>query len=94
MNVLLLSRKLEQKNLLKLDARVQTRIPKILLSAIIMGGALVGISQMVSFEQMDGFATKAPVFLLICALGLAIYGAAIILTKTIQPAELKSYMRK
>ena len=93
-NVFLLSWKLEQKGLLKLDKRVQTCIPKILVSSIIMGGALVGISQFVSFGQMDSFATKAPVFLLLCAIGLAIYGVAIVVTKTVSVGEFKGYLRK
>lgn len=93
-NVFLLSRKLEQQGLLKPDHRLQARIPNMLLAASIMGGALLGLSQLTNFSQWQGFYSKAPLLLAYCTLGLAIYGAIILLTKTISVAEFKGYLKR
>lgn len=93
-NVMLLAHKLEHSNLLKIDDRLQQRIPKILFSAVLMGVVLFGLSQLINFEARHGFINKAPLFVLLCAVGLAIYGAAIILTKTVSVSEFKGYLHK
>ena len=75
------------------DARLKARAPRLLLSSVIMGGALFGAANLLApwlyAPHLRYLALAALV-----SFGIVIYAAAIVLTRAMSPSDLKTAFRR
>ncbi len=76
-----------------MDARLKTKLPKILLASAIMGAALIGAAYLLEPWLFNSPLRYAALAALI-ATGMVVYTAAVILTGALRPSDLKTMFRR
>lgn len=95
-NTLCLGFLLRQRNFFRMDAQFQSRLPRIILSAIVMGAVLYAGTWLLSgnFQSSSRFIAAAWALLALVMAGIVSYFACIIATGAITPTELKRAFRR
>ncbi len=94
LNVSLLVWQLEKRNLFAVDSALTRRLPRILISSVVMSAALLLITPLFAPFWSMLFAWKFSGLLLLCAVGVAAYGFALLGSKAVTLRELKGYVRR
>ena len=78
------------------DARLKSRLPRILAAGLIMGAALLGLTWLLSGAYVEGasFAVRGVALLALVFGGIAVYFAFAFALRAISVAELKSMIRR
>jgi putative peptidoglycan lipid II flippase len=78
------------------DARLRSRLPRIIAASLIMGAALLALRWLLSgaYEPGTGFAVRGAALLALVFGGVAVYFAAAFALRAVTPAELKSMVRR
>jgi len=93
-NIALLGGILAQRGFFRLPARVVGRIARITLASALMGGALVGLIQVIT-PWLDGpFSGRLLAVAAILAVSLVTYGAATVLLGVLDKATIQRLMRR
>jgi len=93
-NIALLGGILAQRGFFRLPARVVGRIGRITLASALMGGALVGLMQVIT-PWLDGpFSGRLLAVAAILAVSLVTYGAATVLLGVLDKATIQRLMRR
>jgi putative peptidoglycan lipid II flippase len=95
-NAALLAMSLSRQGLFVLDERSRTRLPRIFLSAAIMGALLLAGNELVrpNYDPMAGFLAAAWALLALVSAGIVSYFAVAHLTGAMRLDELRMMLRK
>lgn len=94
LQIYLLYRPLKSGEVAKFDARFKTSVPKIALSAAVMGAVLFIFAGNVSHWLTGGFFIQCLALGGLIALGMAIYGGMILLTGALKVEDIKGAFKK
>ncbi len=76
-----------------LDARLKAKLPRILLASATMGAALIGAQYLLA-PWLIGSPLRYGALAGLVVVGMAVYGAAAMLTGALRPAELRAMLRR
>lgn len=93
-NVWLLYRTLRVRGHFISDARLNRRLPRLALAALLMAGALFGLDRLLDPYLTGSTLERFAALGLLVATGCAIYGVACLLTGAFRPADLKALLRR
>lgn len=93
-NVWLLYRTLRGRGHFRSDARLDRRLPRLVLAALLMAGALLGLDRLLDPYLTGSTFERVAALGLLVATGCAIYGAACFLTGAFRPADIKALLRR
>lgn len=96
LNAALLWRRLRRDGVFIADDRIRRNMPLIVLSSAVMGVLLYGGARWLSasFGPGQGFLVSGGALAALVGAGLAAYGAMIVVTGTMSPAQLKRFTRR
>lgn len=94
MNAALLALMLRSRDQLRIDARLRGRVPRIVLSAFCMAGALWGGAFLLAPYFAGGLAEKVPALAVLVAAGLIVYGIVAQLVGAARLSDVKAAMRR
>lgn len=93
LNIAMLSRTLHKRGHLVLDARLRARLPRILISSLLMGFAVWGVARLLA-PLFGGHLTLQAIGILILVLtGLVVFGLLALLTGGASAAEFRALLR-
>ena len=76
-----------------IDARLRTKLPRILVSCAIMGGTLIAAGYVLA-PWLYGSSLRYAALGLLVLIGAGVYGGAVVLTGALRPSELKALLRR
>jgi putative peptidoglycan lipid II flippase len=94
-NAVMLGWVLHRRGHLRLDARLKTRLPRILLATLAMTGVLVaGIYGLPAVMPALGFASRAVLLAILVLAGLLGFGLAALLFRAAEPADVRGMLKR
>lgn len=94
LNAALLYWLLRRRGLLVVDSRLRARLPRILLSSLLMGAAVWGLALLLRAPLADGGLMQLVALAVLVGVGMAVYGLACLVTRAASPAELRAVLRR
>jgi putative peptidoglycan lipid II flippase len=87
---------LQKRGLYAPDARLKSRLPRVIIAGLVMGVALLGLNWLLAgaYEAGTSFAIRGGALLALVATGIGVYFAAAFGLRAITPAELKGMIRR
>ena len=93
LNIAMLGWTLHQRGHLALDARLRTRLPRILISSLLMGFAVWALARPLAPLLDGGLALQIAVLVLLVLAGLLAFGALALVTGAASAAEFRALLR-
>ena len=73
---------------------MRARLPRILLSSLLMGAAVWGLALLLRAPLADGGLMQLVALAVLVGVGMAVYGLACLVTRAASPAELRAVLRR
>jgi putative peptidoglycan lipid II flippase len=93
-NVLLLYAALHRRDHLKLDARFKAKAVRIIAASTAMGAALFALNPVLDPYMSGGWTERVTALVLLCGIGGAVYGVAVLLLGGASLKELRGQLRR
>ncbi|HWI86154.1 MAG TPA: lipid II flippase MurJ, partial [Sphingomonas sp.] len=93
-NVAMLYRTLSERGHFTADQRLRRRIPRLLLAALMMGGALYFLAPIADPYLTRALAVRIAALAILCGGGALVYFAACIATRAFSPGDIRLLLRR
>ncbi len=94
MHLLMLMGGLMRRGAWRADKRLISRLVRIILAALMMGGALYGLQLLLADQVTAGGLERIGALIALVGAGLGAYGVGVLITRAAHPSELKAMIRR